>query len=88
MHRDEKTPFGFTLADTPLDSPEPGSIEAAFADTGLGLGIADLRGARTEASGGPDRIRLQGTYVRTPVIDAFDAVLSTPASTVAKGLRI
>ena len=88
MQRDEETPFGFTLADTPLDSPEPGSVEAAFADAGLGLGIADLRGARKEASDGPDRVRLQGTYVRTPVVDAFDAVLSVPASTVTKDLRV
>lgn len=88
MQRDETAPFGFTLADSPLDSPDSGSIEAAFGDVGLGLGIADLRSARTEASDGPDRVRLQGTYVRTPVIDAFDAVLSTPASTVTKDLRI
>ena len=88
MHRDETAPFGFTLVDTPLDSPEPGSIEADFADAGLGLGIADFRRARTEASHGPDRVRMQGTYVRTPVIDAFDAVLSTPASTVTNDLHI
>ncbi|WP_371536605.1 erythromycin esterase family protein [Streptomyces sp. NBC_00466] len=88
MHRDEKAPFGFTLGDTPLEQPEPGSVEAAFADAGLGLGIADLRRARTEASGHPDRIRLQSTYVHTPVLDAFDGVLTTPASTVTADLRI
>ncbi|MEE1793515.1 erythromycin esterase family protein [Streptomyces sp. BE308] len=88
MHRDEKAPFGFTLGHTTLEPPEPGSVEGAFADAGLGLGIADLRKARTETSGPPDRIRLQGTYVHTPVIDAFDAVLTTPASIVTKDLRI
>lgn len=88
MRRDEKAPFGFTLDEMALEAPEPGSVEAAFADAGSGLGIADLGRARTEASDGPDRIRLQGTYVRTPVIDAFDAVLSTPGSTVTKDLRI
>ncbi|MEU9152908.1 erythromycin esterase family protein [Streptomyces sp. NPDC048417] len=88
MHRDEKAPFGFTLGDMALKAPEPASVEAAFADAGLGLGIADLRRARTEASDRPDRIRLQGTYVRTPVIDAFDAVLTTPVSTVTTDLRI
>lgn len=93
MHRDETAPFGFTLVDTALEPPEPGSVEAAFADAGLGLGIADLRTARTETADrpdrpdDPDRIRLQGTYVRTPVIDAFDAVLTTPASTVTTDLR-
>ncbi|MFI5705151.1 erythromycin esterase family protein [Streptomyces xanthochromogenes] len=88
MIRDEKAPFGFTLDDTTLEAPEPRSVEEAFADAGLGLGIADLRRARTEASSPPDRIRLQGTYVHTPVIDAFDAVLTTPVSTVTKDLRI
>ncbi|MGW0835732.1 erythromycin esterase family protein [Streptomyces prunicolor] len=88
MHRDEKAPFGFTLGDTVLNLPDPGSVEAAFADAGLDLGLADLRRARTEVSDRPDRIRLQGTYVHTPVIDAFDAVLATPASTVVKDLRI
>ncbi|MFF1693778.1 erythromycin esterase family protein [Streptomyces sp. NPDC058257] len=83
MHRDEKAAFGFTIADTPLGPPEPGSIEAAFLDTGVGLGMADLRRARAENVSGPDRIRLQSVYVHTPVLDAFDGVLSTPASTVA-----
>ncbi|MEV0095128.1 erythromycin esterase family protein [Streptomyces sp. NPDC050738] len=88
MHRDEEQPFGFTLGDTTLEPPEPGSVEGACADAGLGLGIADLRRARTETSERPDRIRLQGTYVHTPVLDAFDAILTAPASTVTKDLRI
>ncbi|WP_406460499.1 erythromycin esterase family protein [Streptomyces sp. NBC_00111] len=88
IRRDEKAPFGFTLADTALEPPENGSVEAAFADAGSGLGLADLRRARTEVSDGPDRIRLQSTYVRTPVLDAFDGVLTTPASTVTADLVI
>ncbi|MFE6165272.1 erythromycin esterase family protein [Streptomyces sp. NPDC056486] len=83
MRRDEKAPFGFTIDDTPLAPPEPGSIEAAFADTGLGLGMADLRRARTENLHGPDRIRLQSVYLHTAVLDAFDGILSTPASSIA-----
>ncbi|MFC8128259.1 erythromycin esterase family protein [Streptomyces sp. NPDC057302] len=83
MHRDEKAPYGFTIDDTTLEPPEPGSIEAAFADTGIGLGMADLRRARTENLSGPDRIRLQSVYLHTAVVDAFDGILSTPASTVA-----
>ncbi len=94
MRRDEKTPFGFTIDDTTLEPPEPGSVEAAFADAGLGLGIADLRRARRETAdatghtSGPDRVRMQSTYVRTPVLDAFDGILNTPASTVAGGIHI
>ncbi|MGW2815624.1 erythromycin esterase family protein [Streptomyces sp. NPDC001415] len=90
MPRDEKTPFGFTIASTALQPPEPGSIEAAFTDAGLGLGIADLRQARHEAPGstGPDRIRIQSTYIHTPVLDAFDSILNTPTSTVADDIHI
>ncbi|MES4902963.1 MULTISPECIES: erythromycin esterase family protein [unclassified Streptomyces] len=92
MRRDENARFGFTIDNTALQPPEPGSIEAAFADAGLGLSIADLRQARHEDPGsaglapGPDRIRIQSAYLHTPVVEAFDAVLSTPVSTVADGL--
>ncbi|MFJ8864003.1 hypothetical protein ACIRD8_37115 [Streptomyces sp. NPDC102451] len=81
MRRDEAAPFGFTVHDTPLEPPEPGSIEEAFAETGLGLAIAPLGQARAENLGAPDRIRLQGVYQHTPVIDAFDGILCTPVST-------
>ncbi|MGW6207640.1 erythromycin esterase family protein [Streptomyces sp. NPDC055089] len=83
MRRDEKAPFGFVLDDTALAPPEPGSIEAAFADAGLGLGMADLRRARAESSGGgPGRMRMQSTYLHTPVLEAFDALVTTPVSTI------
>ncbi|MEV1246271.1 erythromycin esterase family protein [Nonomuraea sp. NPDC049750] len=36
MRPDENARFGFTIDDTPLQPPEPGSIEAAFTDAGLG----------------------------------------------------
>jgi erythromycin esterase len=94
MRRDEKTPFGFTIDNTTLEPPEPGSVEAAFADADLGLGIADLRRARREPPGGaghapgPDRIRMQSAYVHTPVLDAFDGILNTPTSTVADDIQI
>ncbi|TVT32745.1 erythromycin esterase family protein [Amycolatopsis rhizosphaerae] len=89
MRPDENARFGFAIDTTALQPPEPGSVEAAFADAGLGLCVADLRRARTEASGGtgPDRIRIQSAYVHTPVLDAFDAILTTPASTVAGDLE-
>ncbi|GGX44556.1 erythromycin esterase family protein [Streptomyces noursei] len=94
MPRDENAPFGFTVDATPLEPAEPGSIEAAFADAELGLSIADLHQARPEAHGnpdvtpGPDRIRIQSAYLHTPVLDAFDAILHTPTSTVADNLGI
>ncbi|MFI9841897.1 erythromycin esterase family protein [Nonomuraea sp. NPDC051941] len=84
MRPDENTRFGFAIDNTALEAPEPGSVEAAFADAGLGLSIADLRRARREAvAPGPDRIRIQSAYLHTPVLDAFDGILSTPTSTVA-----
>ncbi|MER7722433.1 erythromycin esterase family protein [Streptomyces sp. NPDC096323] len=83
MRRDEEAAFGFSIHDTPLEPPVPGSIEGAFADTRLGLAFADLRQARAGSLSGPDRIRMQSIFQRTPVIDAFDGILSTPASTIA-----
>ncbi|WP_369201240.1 erythromycin esterase family protein [Streptomyces sp. PU-14G] len=94
MRRDETAPFGFTVDNTALQPPEQGSVEAAFAAADLGLSIADLRQARpaaaaTDADLGtwPDRIRLQGSYLHTSVLDAFDAVLCTPTSTVTNTLH-
>ncbi|MFG1751831.1 erythromycin esterase family protein [Streptosporangium sandarakinum] len=89
MRPDENARFGFAVEDAALQPPEPGSVEAAFADAGLGLAVADLRRMRAEAPGGaghspgPDRIRIQSAYVHTPVLEAFDGVLNVPVSTVA-----
>ncbi|MGW8849091.1 erythromycin esterase family protein [Streptomyces xiamenensis] len=94
MRRDERSRFGFTVEPTPLSAPEPGSVEAAFTDAGLGLSLADLRRARRPDAGGdgsvpgPDRIRIQGAQLHTPVLDAFDAVLHSPVSTVIGGLDL
>ncbi|MEU2027014.1 erythromycin esterase family protein [Streptomyces sp. NPDC016469] len=84
MRRDEKARFGFTVHDTPLGPPPAESIEAAFADSGLGLAVADLRQARTEHAAGPNRIRMQNIHQQVEVIDAFDAILSTPTSSTTK----
>ncbi|MFI9595949.1 erythromycin esterase family protein [Nonomuraea sp. NPDC052265] len=81
MRPDENARFGFAIDNTALQPPEPGSVEAAFAEAGLGLSIADLR--RAHAATGPDRIRIQSAYVHTPVLEAFDGILNTPTSTVA-----
>ncbi|MYT33138.1 MULTISPECIES: erythromycin esterase family protein [unclassified Streptomyces] len=93
MPRDENARFGFTVDATALEPSEPGSIEAAFADAELGLSIADLHQARTEAHDNaglapiPDRIRIQSAYMNSPVLEAFDAILHTPTSTVADNLE-
>jgi erythromycin esterase len=90
MVRDDQARFGFTIEHTALQPPEPGSIEAAFAAAGLGLSVAGLHQARTSTADpapGPDRIRLQSTFLHTPVLDAFDGILHTPASTVADNIE-
>ncbi|MFF2555162.1 erythromycin esterase family protein [Nocardia sp. NPDC058058] len=88
MRPDEGAPFGFTVEPTPLQRPEKGSIEAAFADANLGPCLADLRRARRDVTGpGPDRTRLQSTYLHIPVLDAFDAVVDTATSTVVDDAR-
>ncbi|MBB4932910.1 hypothetical protein F4561_003730 [Lipingzhangella halophila] len=88
--RDENTRFGIAVDNTALEPPMPGSIEAVSANAGLGLSIADLHRARTEARGSadsapvPDRIRMRSAYLHTPVLDAFGGIHSTPVSTVAE----
>lgn len=79
MRLDETARFGFAVDDTPLGRPEPGSVEAAFAEADTGRALVDLRAAPRP---GPDRLRMQSGYLHTPVTDAFDGVLAVPASTV------
>ncbi|PPJ02890.1 erythromycin esterase [Nocardia nova] len=85
MFPDENASFGFTVAATPLEPGEPGSIEAAFAGAGFGPGLADFRRARGAVSpeDRPSRTRLQSAYLHVPVLDAFDGMLDTASSTVA-----
>lgn len=86
MLPDESAPLGFTVNATSLEPGEHGSVEAAFAEAGVGPGFADLRRARREISGPdprPDRTRLQSAYLHVPVLDAFDGMLDTRISSVA-----
>lgn len=88
MHVNENARFGFTVEDLALETPESGSIEAAFADAGLGLAIADLRRSPRNDDGQPDRIRMQSDYLHTSVLDAFDAIINIPSTTVADELGV
>ncbi|GAA4924380.1 erythromycin esterase [Stackebrandtia albiflava] len=85
MHRDENARFGFTVENAPLGPPAPGSVEEDFADSGVGFGLAGLRGVPRDVAG-PDRIRIQAAYMESPVLAAFDGVLNVPVSTVADDL--
>lgn len=82
MLLDENAEFGFAIKSQPVPPPEEGSVEKAFVDAGLGLAIADLRTAPRDGQGAPDRIQMQGAFLQTPVLDAFDAVVNVPDTTV------
>ncbi|MCX2732655.1 erythromycin esterase family protein [Saccharopolyspora sp. NFXS83] len=69
---DAAAPGGLWLHESPLPSPAVGSAEAWLADAGAAG--ADLRGL----SEGPQSIRHADSFVPTPVVDAFDAVLQVP----------
>lgn len=81
LHNDESAPFGFRVDDTALAPPEDGSVEALLAGTGLSLN--DLRRV-PDVGPRPDRIRLDSGYIRTPVLEAFDAVFHVPESSVSE----
>ncbi|MGW5790709.1 hypothetical protein ACWEV3_08875 [Saccharopolyspora sp. NPDC003752] len=78
MRPDEAAPFGFTVENTTLEQPEPGSIEAAFADAGLGFSLADLRQSGAGDTG-PDRTRLQSAYLHIPVLNTGNSTVATNA---------
>jgi erythromycin esterase len=85
MHLDASPEVGFSLVDTRLAPPRPGSVEAALVDAGhrATITLTDIRRSPRDEAGDPllDRIRSQSAEPPTAVPDAFDAVLSTPTST-------
>ncbi|RLU78191.1 erythromycin esterase [Streptomyces griseocarneus] len=82
MRLDESARFGFVVDDMALEPPERGSVEGAFDAAGVGLGIAGFRSVPVDPAAGPDRVRIQASYLHTPVLEAFDGVLHVPWSTV------
>ncbi|GAA2277521.1 hypothetical protein GCM10010149_21100 [Nonomuraea roseoviolacea subsp. roseoviolacea] len=87
MYPDADAPLGFTIADTALAPPEPGSVEAAALDAGIGLALVDLRQARhRDRLLDLTRIRAQSGTMTMPVADAFDGVLISPTATMQDGL--
>ena len=86
MVLDEKARFGFTIKNQPLPQPPPCSIEKAFVDAGLGLAVVNLRKVPRDGLESPDRMQMQGDFVETPVVDAFDAVINIPHTTVIENV--
>lgn len=87
-------PYGFRVDTLELKEPEEGSVEAAFTDAEAGLALVTLRALRSSNSGEssdatlPDRVRMDSAYIHTPVVEAFDAMLHMPTSTVAEDLGL
>jgi erythromycin esterase len=77
--------LGFTLVDTAVAPPSPGSVERFLLDLGLGDQVT-LTSLRPAAGGGGQensfgRIRAQSEEQELAVADAFDGVVSVPSTT-------
>lgn len=75
----DASPVGFTVVDTEIGAPAPGTIEAELVAAGLGAEttLTDLRGLPATV----ERIRAQSTDTLAPMPAAFGAVISTPVAT-------
>ncbi|WP_314175172.1 erythromycin esterase family protein [Streptomyces winkii] len=89
MYPDPDADVGFRVADAALEPPQPGSVEAALADAGLGdrITLTDLRRSPRDEQREPllREIRTQSSSLSTAIPDAFDAVLSVPTVTRESG---
>jgi erythromycin esterase len=88
MTPDAGLPIGFTIADTAMEPPPPGSVEHEIDAAGLRgrIVLSDLRplhGAVELSS-----IRAQSAQMPTAVTDAFDAVLTVPTITAEVELTL
>lgn len=87
--------FGMTAEDKPLALPEEGSVEAAFAQAGVNLGLVPLRGLGELRAAGvelPELVRLDTAYLpASPIETAFDAIFHIPETSTfpeLEGLRL
>ncbi|WP_037311382.1 erythromycin esterase family protein [Amycolatopsis orientalis] len=71
--------LGFTVYEQDLDDPAEGSVEAE------GTGLVDLRARR--GTTGPQSIRHAHMFNPVDVVDAFDALVCFPESTVSGHIR-
>ncbi|MDD7917576.1 erythromycin esterase family protein [Actinomycetospora callitridis] len=75
---DDAERHGIALHSDPLPDPEPGSVEQAVLDAGLGAEpvLLDLRAAR--ATPGPTSIRHATTHIPVDVLAGYDALYCLP----------
>jgi erythromycin esterase len=76
---DPDAPGGVAVTSEDLPPAPADSVEAAFPPA-AGPVLVDLRAARDRMSG-PEKIRLSETFLDTPVLDAYDLVVSIPEIT-------
>jgi erythromycin esterase len=76
---DPDAPGGVAVTSEDLPPAPADSVEAAFLPS-AGPVLVDLRAARDRMSG-PGRIRVSKTFLDTPVLDAYDLVVSIPEIT-------
>jgi erythromycin esterase len=77
-----EVPGSVEVVGADLEPGAPGSVEAAFGEAG-GPRLLDVREARGRMAG-PSRIRLMDSYQETPVLDAFDLMVTLPEITPAE----
>jgi erythromycin esterase len=73
--------LAFRVSSQPLDPPVPGSVEQALA--GSGPSLVDLRANRAKGTAGPAGIRHAHLNSPVDVVEAFDALLYVPETTVS-----
>jgi erythromycin esterase len=98
LSSDQTAEVGFTLGEAHLAPPEPGSVEAALTDAGLGREITLTRGSvvTLDLRRSPRDTRRcrcsPGSGRRAPVYaaipSAFDAVLAVPTVTRDRSVRL
>jgi len=79
---DPDAPGGVAIIGADLPPAPSDSVEAAFSPL-PGPRVVDLRAARDRMPG-PEKIRLSEGFLDTPVLDAFDLVVSIPEITTAE----
>ncbi|OZM71289.1 erythromycin esterase [Amycolatopsis antarctica] len=90
MVPDAAQPIGFTIVDTAVGPPPPGSVEGELSAAGLAghNSLCDLRPLRGDPAINLSSMRAQSDQMPTRVVDAFDAVLTVPTVTTEVELTL
>ncbi|MER6218864.1 erythromycin esterase family protein [Streptomyces sp. NPDC001674] len=87
---DPAHPAGMRQSATDAPAPVPASVEALFADTPAAPSLVDTRAMRAHARRHrlpePTRIRMDDGFLPVPVLDAYDAIVHVPRTTLSADL--